>query len=116
LYTAHLATGNHLVCLHLKGATIEAHLRDIAKFLRRFCLIAPRYLQATDIRIAAPISAFINEVKRVERMPNKHEPFTLAMVVQLAIWAAEYILARSFERLVHGPPDEFGLPSAFLSR
>jgi hypothetical protein len=88
LYAAHLATGNNLFCMHLKGATIEAYLRDIAKFLRRFCLIDPRYLQVTDTRIAEPISAVIKEVKRVEQMPNKREPFTLAMLAQLATWAA----------------------------
>jgi hypothetical protein len=89
LYAAHLATGNNLFCLHLKGATIEAYLRDIAKFLRRFCLIDPRYLQATDTRMATPISAVINEVKRVENMPDKREPFTLAMLAQLTTWVAE---------------------------
>jgi hypothetical protein len=89
LYAAHLATGNNLFCMHLKGATIEAYLRDVAKFLRRFCLLDPRYLQVTDSRIATPISAVINEVKRVEQVPNKCEPFTLAMRAQLATWAAE---------------------------
>jgi hypothetical protein len=32
LYAAHLATGNNLFCMHLKGATIEAYqpVRDVA--------------------------------------------------------------------------------------
>jgi hypothetical protein len=89
LYAAHLATGNNLFCTHLKGATIEAYLRDVAKFLRRFCLLDPRYLQPTDTRIATPIAAVINEVKRVEQMPNKCEPFTLAMRARLATWASD---------------------------
>ena len=79
LYAVHLATGHTLTGLPIQADTISAYLRDVSKFLARYCDTDPRYVRPTDGDMAPPIKAIIDEVKRHEGMKNKREPYTLQM-------------------------------------
>ena len=79
LYASHLATGHSLFCMNLKAATIKQYLLAVAKFISRFAVIDPRFAQPSDKQMAKPIRAVLNEVERLEGIPNKVEPYTLSM-------------------------------------
>ncbi len=79
LYAKHLATGSTLVHRRIKSSTIESYLRDIAKWLSKFCHTDSRKSTDLDQKMAPPICAVIDEVKRLEKMPDQREPFTWEM-------------------------------------
>ena len=89
LYASFLASGHTLYSKQIKAATIESYLRDVARFLGRFCDVDPRFPSALDSRLAPPIRAVLDELKRWEKVPNKLEPFTLAMLAYLETLAAK---------------------------
>ena len=84
LYATHLATGSNLHCRSLKSGTIQTYLRDVAKFIGRFRDIDPRYRSSADKALAPAISRVLEEVKRWETVPNRREPFTLEMQLNIA--------------------------------
>lgn len=89
LYAMHLASGKGIYCKRLKSSTIEKHLRDIAKFLLRFSDRDARFANPGDSAMAPEISGIISEVKRIEEIPNKCDPWGLDCQEHLRKLAAE---------------------------
>jgi hypothetical protein len=83
LYAAHLATGSTLMCKSIRAATIETYIRDNAKFIRLFIDRDPRKVNDLDGKLAPPIRAVIDMVKRLESMRDLREPFTWEMWLAL---------------------------------
>ena len=79
LYLVHLATGNTLWCRSLKFDTLQCYIRDIARFLHRFCAVDPRYATPTDRSFAPCLAAIFAELKRLDEVPSKQEPYTIQM-------------------------------------
>ena len=88
LYATHLATGSSIYSRSIKAATITSYLADVAKFIGRFRDIDPRYVSSTDTKLAPVISKVLAEQRRWESVPNRREPFTLAMYAHIAAVAA----------------------------
>ena len=84
MYATHLATGSTLKCQTIQSGTIKGYLHDVAKFLGRFRAIDPRFVSATDTKLAPVISKVLAEQKRWETVPNRREPFTLEMQKAIA--------------------------------
>jgi hypothetical protein len=84
MYATHLATGSTLHLRSIKASTINAYLYDIASFLGRFRPIDPRFVSASDTKLAPVIGKVLAEQKRWETVPNRREPFTLELHKQIA--------------------------------
>ena len=89
LYLVHLASGNNLWCKALKVDTLRQYIRDVARFLHRFCPIDPRYAHAGDKEFAPCLQAVFVELQRWETVPKKQEPYTIQMQDYLETLAAE---------------------------
>jgi hypothetical protein len=79
LYAVHLASGENLYCGAIKAATIGNYLRDVAQFLARFFVVDVQKVDATQLRLAPVIQSILDEVTRLEKVPDKREPFTPEM-------------------------------------
>ena len=79
LYATHLATGSTLYCRTIKSATINCYLTDVAKFLGRFRDVDPRFTSSADTKLAPVIGKVLQEQRRWEVVPNRREPFTMAL-------------------------------------
>jgi hypothetical protein len=84
MYATFLATGSTLHCRSIKASTIGNYLHDIASFLGRFRVIDPRFVSATDTKLAPVIAKVLDEQRRWKSVPNRREPFTLEMHNQIA--------------------------------
>ena len=84
MYATHLATGSTLHFQTIKASTISTYLHDVATFLGRFRPIDPRFVSATDTKLAPCISKILEEQRRWESIPNRREPFTLEMHNEIA--------------------------------
>jgi hypothetical protein len=84
MYATHLATGSTLMLRSVKASTINSYLHDIATFLGQFRAIDPRFVSATDNKLAPVIGKVLVEQKRWETVPNRREPFTLELHAQIA--------------------------------
>ena len=84
MYAMHLATGSTLKCQTIQSGTIKGYLHDVAKFLGRFRAINPRFVSATDTKLAPIIGKMIAEQKRWQTVQNRREPFTLEMQKAIA--------------------------------
>ena len=84
MYATHLATGSTLKCQTIQSGTIKGYLHDVAKFLGLFRAINPRFVAATDTKLAPVISKVLAEQKRWETVPSRREPFTLEMEKAIA--------------------------------
>ncbi len=67
------------MCKSIRAATIKTYVWDTAKFLRLFIDQDPRKVNNLDGKLAPPLRAVIDMVKRVENMRNLREPFTWEM-------------------------------------
>ena len=79
MYATHLATGSTLHCRSIEASTIATYLNEVATFLGRFRPIDPRFVSATDTKLAPAIAKVLEEQKRWESIPNRREPFNLEM-------------------------------------
>ena len=87
IYVAHLATGSTLHCRSVRTDSIVKYLRNVASFFLRFPRWTPsdlyhndpRYFLAHDKDMAPCISQIIAECRRWDKVPDRCEPFTLAM-------------------------------------
>ncbi|KAI2505986.1 hypothetical protein MHU86_8486 [Fragilaria crotonensis] len=84
MYATHLATGSTLHFRAIKASTIAAYLHDVATFLGRFRSIDPRFISATDTKLAPVIAKVLEEQRRWESVPNRREPFTLELHQEIA--------------------------------
>jgi hypothetical protein len=84
MYATHLATGSTLYCRSIKASTIAAYLHDVATFLGRYRSIDPRFVSATDTKLAPVIGKVLEEQRRWETVPNRREPFTLELHNEIA--------------------------------
>ena len=84
MYATHLATGSTLHCRSIKASTIASYLHDVATLLGRFRPIDPRYVSASDTKLAPIISKVLDEQRRWETVPNRREPFTLELHKEIA--------------------------------
>jgi hypothetical protein len=80
LCAIHLATGNSVSCRALKAATVEKHVRSVARFCSRGNPRDPRKLDQTQKPLAPVIQGVLDEVKRWENIPDRREPFTIEML------------------------------------
>lgn len=87
IYVAHLATGSTIFCRSIRASSIELYLRNVSSFFLRFPRWSPselfhndpRYHLAHDTEMAPCIREVLAECKRWDKVPNRCEPFTLAM-------------------------------------
>ena len=100
LYATHLATGSTLHCRTIKSATINGYITDVAKFLSRFRDVDPRFASPADTKIAPIISKVIQEQRRWETVPNRREPFTMALQNILSQKATESNDSYSFDTAI----------------
>ena len=84
MYATHLATGSTLHFRSIKAGTIAGYLHDVASLLGRYRSIDPRFVSATDTKLAPVIAKVLDEQKRWELVPNRREPFTLELQQQIA--------------------------------
>ena len=75
MYATFLATGSTLHCRSIKASTIGNYFHDIASFLGRFRAIDPRFVSATDTKLAPVIAKVLDEQRRWESVPNRREPY-----------------------------------------
>ena len=86
MYATHLATGSTLKYQTIQSGTIKGYIHNVAKFLGRFRAINPRFVSATDTKLAPVISKVIAEQKRWETVPNRREPLPSRCRKQLPIY------------------------------
>ena len=79
LYAMYLANGNSIYGRPLKSGTIEAYLRAAATMIMIHCGRDPRFNSVTDTSYSPRINAVLEELRRVEKMPERMEPYTVAM-------------------------------------
>ena len=79
LYASHLASGDTLACRAIKADTIASYLRQISKFLYRYCRRDCRKINEADKTLAPPIQHILDELRRWEKVPHKREPHTAQM-------------------------------------
>ena len=84
MYATHLATGSTLHCRSIKASTIASYLHDVSTFLGRFRPIDPRYISATDTKLAPVIAKVLDEQRRWETVLNRQEPFTIELHKEIA--------------------------------
>jgi hypothetical protein len=76
LYMVFLANGSTLMCKSIRSSTMAAYGRDVAKLIKHVTGLDPRRLSPTDTHDAPHYKAVLDEVRRLEKVPNKQEPFT----------------------------------------
>ena len=64
LYAFFLASGSSILSRSLKASTIALYLLEIARFLGRFRVVDPRFILATDGKLAPVIGKILEEQKR----------------------------------------------------
>ena len=87
VYVAHLATGSTIYCRSIRAGSTGLYLRNISSFFLRFPRWSPSelfhndpgYYLAHDTEMAPPIRKVIAECKWWDKVPDRCEPFTLAM-------------------------------------
>jgi hypothetical protein len=79
LYLVFLATGSTLMCKSIRAATMATYGRDVAKLIKLVTGSDPRRLSPMDTHDAPQYKAVLDEVRRLETVPNKQEPFTPEM-------------------------------------
>ena len=83
MYATHLATGSTLHLRSIKASTISMYVFHIASLLGRVRSIDPRFVSASDTKLAPVIAKILAEQKRWETVPNRREPFTLELHTQI---------------------------------
>ena len=79
-YALYLVTGNTIYCQSIRSTTITEYLRAAADFISKLDPIEDRDARKTEKGVTyIGIQKVINEVKRVESIPNRREGYTLAM-------------------------------------
>jgi len=84
-YALHLSSGNSLLCRTLKSSTIKGYVRDVATFLRQ-CDPQQRDFRRdsdTDKQFSVSLAKVYAEIERWEKVPNRREPFTVEMLLEL---------------------------------
>lgn len=81
LYAAKLGTGSTLFQRQIKVDTIKKYLLSVASFI---ALVGnhprdPRKRSPTDKEFCPELQAVLRELERWEKVPNRREPYTLAM-------------------------------------
>jgi len=79
LYALHLAWGGTIWGKPIKASTVEGYLRAAASLVALHCNRDPRYDRPTDLKMSPRIHAILAELKRVESIPDRMEPYTPAM-------------------------------------
>jgi hypothetical protein len=93
LYAQHLASGHNLVSRALKCDTIQGYIRHCSQFLQLFPTDPYDYRypsRASDTKKYHPyIQGVFDEVKRLETLKDKREPFTVDMLKALKTHVSE---------------------------
>ena len=97
-YALYLATGNTIYCKSIKGATIELYLKAAAGLIQQLDPVPGRNAMfGTDGKKYIGIVRVIQEVKRIETVPDRREGYTIAMQRRLyeqQLFASEDSLVR----------------------
>jgi len=84
MYAIYLATGNTIYSQMIKGTTMELYLLAAASIIQKLDQIPDRDARKTpDGKVYKGIKKVIDEVKRIEKVPNRREGYTLAMHKEL---------------------------------
>ena len=85
MYAMHVGTGSTLHCRTIKVATIKQYVRAASTFLTLFGVATSDYRkdQHSDAKISITITSVYNELLRWESVPNRREPFTIEMLMNL---------------------------------
>jgi hypothetical protein len=85
LYAMHLGSAHTLLSKSIKCATIKNYIFDVASFLRRFDANQRDFRRDhdSDKHFAAPLTKVFTELERWEKVPNRREPFTVEMLLEL---------------------------------
>ena len=79
-YAIYLATGNTIYSQSIRASTISVYLRDAATLISHLDPIEDRDARKMDNGITyIGIQKILAEVQRTEKIPNRREPYTLAM-------------------------------------
>ena len=80
-YAIYLATGNTIYSQSIKASTISEYLRAAADLIQKLDPVENRDARKTDKGVTYEgITKVLQEVKRVEKVPNRREGYTLATV------------------------------------
>lgn len=83
-YAMYLATGHTILSQSIKSGTISSYLKDAADFISRLDTTVDRDARKTDKgTMYEGIQKVIGEVKRLEKVPERREGYTIAMHRQL---------------------------------
>ena len=88
LYAIHLASGNNIFCKSLRCSTIEQYVLAASSFLAQFSGLDYRKDASSDIRMGHLLAPIYKEIKRYETVPNRREPYTVAMHLEARSQAA----------------------------
>jgi hypothetical protein len=82
MYAQYLGTGSTLYCRQIKVDTIKKYIRDVARFLALFGTHERdlRKDNPTDVKLSKVLTSVFDELQRWEKVPNRREPFTVAML------------------------------------
>ena len=94
LYALYLANGGSIWGRPLKSGTVDGYLRAAASLIHLHSGHDPRYDRPTDKTMSDRIHSVLKEMKRVEDIPDRLEPYTPAM---------HQILLDTIDRLKVGP-------------
>ena len=79
IYALHLSTGGSIYCRQLKPATIEKTIRHVALFLMLFSGTDFRKDHPSDQHMGQILGPVYRDLRAYEALPNRREPYTLAM-------------------------------------
>ena len=83
-YAIYLATGNTIYSQSIRASTISVYLRDAATLISHLDPVEDRDARKMDNGITyIGIQKILAEVQRTEKIPNRREPYTLAMHLSL---------------------------------
>ena len=85
LYAQHLGTGSTIMCRTIKVDTIKKYILSVAQFLSLFG-DHPRDFRKecqTSTTVAVELTKVYAELARWEKVPNRREPFTLEMLMDM---------------------------------
>ena len=83
-YAIYLATGNTIYSQSIKASTIDKYLKAAADLIQKLDPVENRDARKTDKgQTYEGIAKVLQEVRRIEKVPNRREGFTLAMLQHL---------------------------------
>ena len=103
MYAIHLSTGHSIYCRQIKLATIEDYVGAAADLLEQFSGIDYRKDDPKDSMMGNILGPVYKDIKRYEGVPNRREPYDLAMHLR----GRQVAQGTSTQGLVHALVDGF---------